>query len=201
MDVAAHIPGRDAHRTRDCDEEVCKVLADAGLQLQHFVNRRIDVGHSPVISELATDGQSQLVQGLLHRLPRCWVVNSMPARQLAHARYVIGRRSESEEVEHEVLALVGLQLAAGLDHGPADHAQALVVSHEVEVVDVVPIAVHVRARAHLRTHVEPELEAALAAAVHWTQPHLHDRLGDRCGVPKSGGVYDLEPPHWRSARR
>src|SRR5713226_6577486 len=65
-------------------------------------------------------------------------------------------------------------------------------AHEVEVVDVVAVAVHVAARLDPMAQLQVEVEAALPIAVHRTQPHLHHRFGDRTGVPVARAVHDLE---------
>ena len=57
MDVAADVPGGNAHRARHCNEEVREVLAHAGAQLEHLVHRAVHVGDRAVVLEVAADRQ------------------------------------------------------------------------------------------------------------------------------------------------
>ena len=53
---------------------------------------------------------------------------------------------------------------------------------EVEVVDVVPVAIPVRARLDACAELEREVQTSLAHTVHRSQPDLHHGLRDRPGV-------------------
>src|SRR2546428_8583013 len=59
-------------------------------------------------------------------------------------------------------------------------------------MDVVAVAVHISARLDAVAQLEPEIDAALAVAIHRPQPHLHHRLGDGRGVTVARAVDDLE---------
>ena len=63
---------------------------------------------------------------------------------------------------------------------------------EVEVVDVIAEPVYVGSRLQTVAQLEPEIDAALAVAVHRLEAHLHHRLGDRARIPVAGAVQDLE---------
>src|SRR6266446_619111 len=116
----------------------------------------------------------------------------MAARQLAHAFDVFHRGAKSQEVLHELLAGLLIGLEPGLDRGAADHAEARVRAHEVEVVHVVAVAVHVGVGLDPVAQLEPEIDAPLAVSVHRSQSDLHHRLGDGSRVAVARAVYDLE---------
>src|ERR1700737_1853198 len=93
---------------------------------------------------------------------------------------------------HEVFAGTGVRFTARLDDRPARDAQASVRADEVEVVNVVSVAVLVTTRRDSRADVELELKASLPEAVHRPEAYLHDGLGDRARVTVVRAVHNLE---------
>src|SRR5205807_7894377 len=93
---------------------------------------------------------------------------------------------------HQLLAGFGVRVEARFHRGTADHAQARMRADEVEVVNLIAEPVDIRACLHAMAQLELEVEAALAVAVHRTEPDLHHRFGDRARIPVARAVHDLE---------
>jgi len=82
----------------------------------------------------------------------------------------------------QLFALVGVGGQSGLHYGATGDAQPRMRLDEVEVVDVVPVAIPVRARLDACAELEREVQTSLAHTVHRSQPDLHHGLRDRPGV-------------------
>ena len=116
----------------------------------------------------------------------------MALRQLVHPVDVLDRGAKAKKVLHQLLAGVLVRAYPCLDYGSADHTDARVRAHEVEVVDVVAETVDVGTRLHAVAQLEPEVMTALAVAVHRLQPELHHGLRDGARIPIAGAVDDVQ---------
>src|SRR5262249_20220043 len=118
--------------------------------------------------------------------------DGVTSRQLPHSLDVRDRRAETKEVLDQLLSRLGVGRQTGLHGGAADDAHAGVRPHQIEVLNLVAVAVHVALGLDAMAQLQLEADAPLAVAVHGAQPELHDRLGDRPGVSIPRAVHDLE---------
>src|SRR5437870_10701600 len=107
VDVAADVPRGHAHRARDRDEQMSKVLAHARAELEHLVHSAVDVGYRAVVLEVSVDCERQAIQRSLDSIRRVGVHYGVTSRKLSDAGYILDRASEPQEVLDQLFALAG----------------------------------------------------------------------------------------------